>query len=120
MGIPERFGSGSAHTYDQLQLVAPHFDLGLVWTAGSESHAYGMLPAYVAYRTCADNLEGATSHEQLNLGAQVGAFRFRQGGGRVSVVCTRDGSEKSVVVQVRRPQVRVIEMLGTERLEPAR
>ncbi len=106
-----------AHTYDRLELVGAHFIGYGGWSAASRR---GQFPAYVAYRTCADNLEGATDHEQLSLGPQIAAYRFNQGGGRVTVVWTRDGSEKSVVIQVRKPQVRVVKMLGTEQTMPSR
>jgi hypothetical protein len=100
-----------AHTYDRLQRVGAHFHDGGGWTAGSE---YGQFPAYVAFRTCADNLEGATKHEKLDLGPGIAAYRFQQGGGRVTAVWTRDGQAKSVVVSVRRARVRVIDILGRE------
>jgi hypothetical protein len=73
----------------------------------------------VAYRTCADHLEGATAPGRLDLGPQVAAYRFSQGGERVTVLWSRDGQPQTVVLPVRPPQARVIGMLGAERTAAA-
>ena len=67
-----------AHTHERLQWIASHFPSGLEWTVNNED---GTFPAFLAYRTAADFLEGATFTGEAPLGADIAGYRFRRPSG---------------------------------------
>ena len=72
-----------AHTYEQLQWIAPHFPTHMEYCAVS---ADGIFPCYLAYRTTADILEGAKPNGTLDLGDGIAAYLFKRASGNKAIV----------------------------------
>jgi hypothetical protein len=72
-----------AHTYNELQWIAPHFWSPLEWAVNSED---GLFPAFLAYRTAADMLEGAKPAGMMHLGEGIAAYRFKRPSGKTVIV----------------------------------
>jgi hypothetical protein len=72
-----------AHTYNELQWIAPHFWTHLEWCVNSED---GLFPSYLACRTAADMLEGARPAGTMHLGKEIAAYRFKRPSGNTVIV----------------------------------
>ena len=105
----------AVHTMDQVQWLAPTFvggDYDYTTAAGNRRTGNrGQHAAYLAYRTAADFLEGATFEGTLSLGSNIAAYRFHQPSGR-KVIVLWDPKNR----QVKLPDVdqtwKVFDMLG--------
>ena len=67
-----------AHTFDQLQWIATHFPTAMEWTANNED---GTFPAFLAYRTAADLLEGVRFTGESDLGDDTACYGFQRPSG---------------------------------------
>jgi len=87
--------------WGQVRWIAPTFITSLDYT--TDAGKRGQYPAYLAYRTAADFLEGAEPEGSLNLGGGIAAYRFRR----------PDGGQVIVLWDIRNRKVRIPDLNKT-------